>query len=100
MYIIESTIYISVFTLFMMIMMKRTTFFRMNRILLVCGTAVCMILPLVDLNVPKASIELKKNQDDGKQKNQRMDESCLSDMHTFGHRSDAVQCRHICRRQA
>ena len=58
MYIIESTIYISVFTLFMMIMMKRTTFFRMNRILLVCGTAVCTILPLVDLNVPKASIEL------------------------------------------
>lgn len=58
MYIIESTIYVSVLTVFMMIMMKRTTFFRMNRILLICGTAVCMILPFVNLNIPKASIEL------------------------------------------
>lgn len=58
MYIIESTIYVSVLTIFMMIMMKRTTFFRMNRILLICGTAVCMILPFVNLNIPDPSIEL------------------------------------------
>lgn len=51
-YIITTTIYLSVFYLFMTVMMKKTTFFRFNRIMLLTGTAICMCLPFLEIPLP------------------------------------------------
>ena len=60
-YIIKSTIYLSVFYLFMTVMMRKTTFFRLNRIILLAGSAICMCLPFLKLPVPaEAMIELNE----------------------------------------
>jgi len=49
-YIIKSGALLTVFYLFFILFMRKTTFFRFNRITLMAGTAVCMILPLVDIS--------------------------------------------------
>lgn len=51
-YILTSTIYLSVFYLFMTVMMRKTTFFRFNRIMLLAGTAACMGLPFLEITLP------------------------------------------------
>ena len=55
-YIIESTVYLSVFYVFFMLVMRKTTFFRFNRIVFLFSTALCLVLPLLHLSLPQMSV--------------------------------------------
>ncbi len=46
-YIGRSSLYLALFYAFFLLVMRRTTFFRMNRILLLTGTLACFLLPLL-----------------------------------------------------
>ena len=48
-YIGRSSLYLALFYAFFLLAMRRTTFFRLNRILLLVGTLVCFLLPLLRL---------------------------------------------------
>ena len=48
-YIGRSSLYLALFYAFFLLVMRRTTFFRLNRILLLAGTVVCFLLPLLRL---------------------------------------------------
>lgn len=52
-YTIKSTIYLSVFYAFFMLIMRKTTFIRLNRIVFMTGTLTCMILPFINIGVPE-----------------------------------------------
>ena len=49
-YIIRSGLMLSLFSLFFILVMKRTTFFRFNRIMLMAGSFMCLLLPLFDVS--------------------------------------------------
>ena len=49
-YIIKSTVYLSVFYAFFILFMKNTTFFRFNRIVFLAASAMCFILPAVEIS--------------------------------------------------
>lgn len=49
-YIITSCLLLTLFYVFFILFMRKTTFFRFNRMALMLGTAVCMLLPLVNFN--------------------------------------------------
>ena len=55
-YIIKSTVYLSVFYVFFMLVMRKTTFFRFNRIVFLFSTALCLVLPLLHLSLPQMSV--------------------------------------------
>ena len=46
-YIARSSLYLALFYAFFLLVMRRTTFFRLNRILLLAGTLVCFLLPVL-----------------------------------------------------
>ena len=46
-YILRSGLYIGIFYAFFLLVMRKTTFFRLNRILLLAGTVICLVLPLL-----------------------------------------------------
>jgi TonB family C-terminal domain len=48
-YIGRSSLYLALFYAFFLLVMRRTTFFRLNRILLLAGTIACFLLPLLRL---------------------------------------------------
>ena len=48
-YIGRSSLYLALFYAFFLLVMRRTTFFRLNRILLLVGTLACFLLPLLRL---------------------------------------------------
>ena len=48
-YIGRSSLYLALFYAFFLLVMRRTTFFRLNRILLLVGTMACFLLPLLRL---------------------------------------------------
>ncbi len=48
-YIGRSSLYLALFYAFFLLVMRRTTFFRLNRILLLVGTVACFLLPLLRL---------------------------------------------------
>ena len=50
-YLLKSTVYLSVFYLFFLLVMRRTTFFRFNRSVLLAGSALCLLLPLLKVTV-------------------------------------------------
>lgn len=50
-YLIKSTVYLGLFYSFFLIAMRSTTFFRLNRMMLLLGTFVCMLLPCYTLTV-------------------------------------------------
>ena len=52
-YIIKSTLYLSVFYTFFMLVMRKTTFFRLNRIAFITGTFLCLGLPFIDISLPE-----------------------------------------------
>ena len=52
-YLLKSTIYLALFYGFFLVMMRNTTFFRLNRVMLLLGTFVCMLLPLHTVTVEK-----------------------------------------------
>ena len=51
-YIIKTTLYISVFQSFYLLVMRKTTFFRLNRIVFLAGTFLCLALPFVKIHMP------------------------------------------------
>ena len=51
-YIIKTTLYISVFQSFYLLAMRKTTFFRLNRIVFLAGTFLCLALPFVKVQMP------------------------------------------------
>ncbi len=56
-YLIKSGALLTLFYLFFVLFMRKTTFFRFNRIALLSGTVICMILPLVDISALEAATE-------------------------------------------
>ena len=48
-YIGRSSLYLAIFYAFFLLVMRRTSLFRFNRIVLLAGSAVCFVLPLVRL---------------------------------------------------
>ena len=48
-YIGRSSLYLALFYAFFLLVMRRTTFFRLNRILLLAGTLACFLLPAIRL---------------------------------------------------
>ena len=50
-YLIKSTVYLGLFYAFFLIAMRGTTFFRLNRWMLMLGSVVCMLLPCYTLTV-------------------------------------------------
>ena len=50
-YLIKSTVYLSLFYAFFLVAMRSTTFFRFNRVMLLLGTVVCMLLPCYTITV-------------------------------------------------
>lgn len=52
-YILKSTVYLSVFVAIYMLMMRKTTFFRLNRLAFLSGTFICMILPAINIRLPE-----------------------------------------------
>ena len=52
-YIIKSTLYLTVFYSFFMLVMRKTTFFRLNRVAFIVGTCLCMVMPFIDISIPR-----------------------------------------------
>ena len=50
-YLLKSTVYLGLFYAFFLIAMRGTTFFRFNRMMLLLGSIVCMLLPCYTLTV-------------------------------------------------
>ena len=50
-YLIKSTVYLGLFYAFFLVAMRSTTFFRFNRMMLLLGTVVCMLLPCYTITV-------------------------------------------------
>ena len=58
-YIIKSGLMLSLFSLFFILVMKKTTFFRFNRMMLMAGSFVCLLLPLFDISfMPEAAVSI------------------------------------------
>ena len=55
-YIIKSAIYTSVFLSFYLLVMRKTTFFRLNRAVFIAGTMLCLALPFVKVKMPSGSM--------------------------------------------
>ena len=54
-YIARSSLYLAIFYSFFLLVMRRTTFFRLNRILLLVGTLACFLLPLLRIRPASAA---------------------------------------------
>lgn len=48
-YIARAGLYLSLFYAFYLLVMRRTTFFRLNRVLLLAGSYLCLLLPIIRL---------------------------------------------------
>ena len=48
-YIARAGLYLGLFYAFYLLVMRRTTFFRLNRVLLLCGSFLCLMLPFIRL---------------------------------------------------
>ena len=55
-YIARAGLYLSLFYAFYLLVMRRTTFFRMNRVLLLAGSFLCLLLPFVRLRTVTAAV--------------------------------------------
>ena len=54
-YILRSGLYLSLFYAFYLLVMRRTTFFRLNRVLLLAGSYLCLLLPFIRLRTVTAT---------------------------------------------
>ena len=52
-YMVKGTLYLSVFYTFFMLVMRKTTFLRLNRIAFLVGTFICMVLPFIKISMPE-----------------------------------------------
>ena len=50
-YLLRASLYLAIFYAFYLLVMRRTTLFRFNRIALLLGTVLCHLLPLLRLRV-------------------------------------------------
>lgn len=50
-YLLKSTLLLAVFDAFFLLVMRRTEHFRFNRIVLLAGSAACLLLPLIPIHV-------------------------------------------------
>ena len=48
-YIARAGLYLGLFYAFYLLVMRRTTFFRLNRVILLCGSFLCLVLPFFRL---------------------------------------------------
>ena len=55
-YIIKSTLCLTLFYLFFKALLSGETFFRFNRFVLIAGMIVCAVLPLIELKVSQTNI--------------------------------------------
>ena len=55
-YILRSGLYMAIFYAFFLLVMRKTTFFRLNRMLLLAGTLVCLVLPIFRVRTEAISI--------------------------------------------
>jgi TonB family protein len=55
-YIVRAGLYLSLFYAFYLLVMRRTTFFRLNRVLLLAGSYVCLLLPLIRLRTVTVAV--------------------------------------------
>ena len=55
-YIARAGLYLSLFYAFYLLVMRRTTFFRLNRVLLLLGSYLCLLLPLIRLRTTNVAI--------------------------------------------
>jgi TonB family protein len=54
-YIARSSLYLAIFYAFFLLVMRRTSLFRFNRIVLLAGSAACFVLPLLRLRTVSAA---------------------------------------------
>ena len=59
-YIARVGLYLSLFYAFYLLVMRRTTFFGLNRALLLAGSYLCLVLPLIPLRTVSASIAVSE----------------------------------------
>lgn len=50
-WILKTALLLAGFYSFFMLFMRKTTLFRLNRVILLTGTVLCLLLPLVRINV-------------------------------------------------
>ena len=55
-YIARTGLYLSLFYAFYLLVMRRSTFFRLNRVLLLAGSYLCLVLPLIPVRNAGASV--------------------------------------------
>ena len=55
-YIARAGLYMSLFYAFYLLVMRRTTFFRLNRVLLLSGSYLCLLLPFIKLRSAQAAV--------------------------------------------
>ena len=55
-YILKSTLLLAVFDAFFLLVMRRSGWFRFNRITLLAGSAACLLLPLIPFQVNRATL--------------------------------------------
>ena len=53
-YIMRAGLYLGLFYAFYLLVMRRTTFFRLNRVILLAGSYLCLLLPLIRLRTVSA----------------------------------------------
>ncbi|MBO4755978.1 MAG: hypothetical protein J5519_04375, partial [Bacteroidales bacterium] len=53
-YIGRSGLYLSLFYAFFLLVMRHTTLFRFNRIVLLAGSALCLVLPFIKIRTVEA----------------------------------------------
>ena len=55
-YIARAGLYLSLFYAFYLLVMRRTTFFRLNRVLLLAGSCLCLLLPFIRLRTAPTGV--------------------------------------------
>ncbi|MBR5075262.1 MAG: M56 family metallopeptidase [Bacteroidales bacterium] len=59
-YIARAGLYLSLFYAFYLLVMRRTTFFRLNRALLIAGSYICLLLPMIRLRTVSATVAVSE----------------------------------------
>ena len=59
-YIARAGLYLSLFYAFYLLVMRRTTFFRLNRVLLLLGSYLCLVLPIIRLRTVTSAINVSE----------------------------------------
>lgn len=54
-YLLKSSFYLILFYFFFKVVMSRTTFFRLNRYLIIIGLTLCLVLPFIRITVPETN---------------------------------------------